>query len=90
MHVLLSAGFLTIWQVLQPAFMQLLQDTPTALACQALDMLFQQGRRLRDAIKELSSMLAELQAEAASGVPAATDDNEGLRDDEGRLFKVWL
>lgn len=90
-HVLLSANYLTIWQVLHPPFMQLLQTTAPSLACMALEGLHEQGRRLKDAPRELSGMLADLQ-EQGCGVgtvaAAAGDDDVGRMDDEGRLFKV--
>jgi hypothetical protein len=85
-HVLLSAGYLTIWQVLHPAFMQLLQTTAPTLACQALQELHGRGRRLRQATQELERMLADLQEGAGAGAP----DGGELSSDEGRTFEVWL
>lgn len=85
-HVLLSANYVTIWQVLQPTFMRLLQDTPTALACRALQELHGRGGRLRDATQDLDRMLKDL--EEGAGVGAAEDGD--LSSDEGRTYQVWL
>lgn len=87
-QVLLSAGIVSISQVLQPAWQQLLRQHPPALICAALEGLHQQGRKLvweaAAAVKALQHMLSDLTGGAAAG--SITDDPG--RDDEGRLFKV--
>jgi len=87
-HVLLSAGIITSWQVVDPAFKQLLlqhKQVPS-LTCMALEELHKQGVRLKEPARALQQVLEDLAVEGFTAGTAGFDRLEG--DDGGRLFKV--
>lgn len=86
--MLLSAGIITSWQVIDPAFKQLLlQHTQTpSLTCMALEELHKKGTRLREPARALQQVLQDLAVEGFMANTAGFDRLEG--DDGGRLYKV--
>lgn len=88
-HVLLTGGTISMWQV-TPAFVQQLQQCPPSLACVALQQLHERGSivQQRDATSALQRLLHDLAAAGFSEATPAGVESAAAPDVEGQLFKV--